>query len=78
MKETVLDEKMAPLAIAHIDDELITPKSNRMPLTEYSANISPIRDKSRPSAAVPADYLLPNGYPDVSDRFRGHFVKTCS
>lgn len=74
MEETALDRKMAPLAIIPSEDEPITPKSNRMPLTEYSANISPVRDNSKPSAAVPPDYLLPNGYPDVSDKFRGDFV----
>ena len=78
MTETVLDGKMAPLAIVHIDDEPITPKSNRMPLTEYSANISPVRENSKPSTAVHADYLLPNGYPDVSDKFRRHFVNISS
>lgn len=71
MTELVLDRKMAPLAITHCYDDPVTPKSNRMPLTEYSANISPIREKSKPSTAVPPDYLLADGYPDVSDKFCG-------
>lgn len=78
MEETILDRKMAVLATAHSHEEPTTPKSNRMPLTEYSANISPIRENSKPSAAVPADYLLPNGYPDVSDKFREQFVNSNS
>lgn len=62
---------MAPFALPDCYDEPVAPKSNRMPLTEYSAIISPVWEKSKPSTAVPPDYLLPDGYPDVSDKFRG-------
>lgn len=78
MDDAVLDRKMAPLATTHCYDESITPKSNRMPLTEYSANISPVREKSKPQTAVPPDYLLADGYPDVSDKFHGDSVNTYS
>lgn len=65
----MLDRKMAPSVKTHCYDDPITPKSNGMPLTEYSANISPVREESKPSTTVPPDYLLPDGYPDVSDKF---------
>jgi hypothetical protein len=59
---------MAPVALPNGDLEPATPKSNGMPLTEYSANISPTREKSKPSRMVPPGYLLPDGYPDVSEK----------
>lgn len=68
------DSMMAPLALSNDYDKPQTPSSNGMPLTEYSANISPVREKSKPSAMVPSGYLLPDGYPDVSDKF---FSRNC-
>ena len=40
-----------------------------MALTEYSVNPSPPSEEKRARIRelVPEDYLLPNGYPDVSD-----------
>lgn len=38
-----------------------------MPLTEYSANpTSPPPEQSQASSSVPPEFLLPDGYPDVS------------
>lgn len=37
-----------------------------MPLTEYSATpLSKSAEKSKASAAIPPEFLLPNGFPDV-------------
>ena len=72
MKELALDSTMASTTLPNGPDQPLTPISNGMPLTEYSANISPVREQPKPARAlVPSDYLLPNGYPDVSDRFGG-------
>lgn len=52
-----------------------------MPLTEYSANpTSPPSKQSQASSSVPPEFLLPDGYPDVSadtDRSQ-HRAHTCS
>jgi hypothetical protein len=69
---------MAPFAIPNGDNEPKTLQSNGIPLTEYSANISPVREKLQPSTTVPSDYLLPDGYPDVSDKISQRFINTCS
>lgn len=50
----------------HDEDQIR--KSNGMPLTEYSASISPVREKYTMSRAVPPEYLLPDGHPDVSEK----------
>jgi hypothetical protein len=45
-----------------------TPKQTGLALTEYSANPSPPSDdpKSQAQKAIPDEYILPNGTPDVS------------
>jgi len=46
-----------------------TPSVNTLSLTEYASNASPPSEESPISKAkkvIPAEYLLPNGYPDVS------------
>ena len=47
--------------------------TGRMSLTEYSANPStpPGENRARLSEVVPKDFLLPDGYPDVSTPFAG-------
>lgn len=44
-----------------------TPLSSGLSLTEYTANPSPPSKDAKQKAqqAVPDDFLLPNGYPDV-------------
>lgn len=47
--------------------EPVTPKLNSLSLTEYAANPSPPSEDPRQKAidaGVPADFLLPTGYPD--------------
>jgi threonine dehydratase len=39
---------------------------NNLSLTEYSSGSPPHKDKSSCQDVVPTDFLLPNGYPDVS------------
>jgi threonine dehydratase len=45
-----------------------TPKHTGLALTEYSANPSPPSEdpKSQAQKAIPEEYILPNGTPDVS------------
>jgi len=47
-----------------------TPSIQTLSLTEYTANLSPPREgtkhgKDKVTSAVPLDFLLPTGYPDV-------------
>jgi threonine dehydratase len=46
------------------------PVNGAMSLTEYSANPSTPAEvkRNRIKAIVPEEYLLPNGFPDVSDK----------
>lgn len=48
-----------------------TPALNSLSLTEYAANPSPTAGTPAERAAkagIPESFLLPNGYPDVSER----------
>ena len=42
-------------------------KANAMPLTEYAANPIPPVNKSPASSQIPEAFLLPDGFPDVSE-----------
>lgn len=44
-----------------------TPSLNGFSLTEYTANPSPPRKGKKPDvlSLIPAEFILPNGYPDV-------------
>lgn len=45
-----------------------TPSMNNLSLTEYTANPSPpsASPKSKVKGVIPEEFILPNGYPDVS------------
>ena len=58
---------MAAAAIPNGTDTAKPLHGSGMPLTEYSANPSTSPStKSSASASVPPEFLLPDGYPDVS------------
>lgn len=44
-----------------------TPLPSGLALTEYTANPSPPQEsaKSKAQSVIPAEFLLPNGFPDV-------------
>lgn len=47
-----------------------TPKKSTFSLTEYASNPSPTTEDAKQKAVkagVPEHFLLPNGYPDVSN-----------
>lgn len=53
----------------------VTPKTNGLALTEYSAAPTPPSERGQripgvpPNWGIPEDFLLPNGYPDVRYTF---------